>query len=57
MFGDVDEINELLMEFGVGGEVLDDVSVAVDCDEGCIVEWDGVCSHGVESPLRQAGMI
>ena len=54
---DIDEVNDLLRILGIGGYVLDDVTVEVDCPEGCTVEWDGQCSHGVQSPLRMAGMI
>lgn len=54
---DVDEINEMLAAMGIGGYVLDDVSCETECEDGCTVEWDGICSHGVESPLRRAGLI
>ena len=28
----------------------------LECPEGCVIEQDGQCSHGV-SPLRSAGLI
>lgn len=29
----------------------------VECEDGCMVEPDGVCPHGCESPLLEAGLI
>ena len=48
---DMDYMEELLFDMGpVAG-------VETACEEGCMVELDGVCPHGFPSPLRLAGMI
>lgn len=38
-------------------EVMDTGRSPTRCPEGCIVEPDGVCPHGFESILLEAGLI
>lgn len=50
------ELEEILPEgWETDGYGIDSCLVVPDC--GCVIEQDGQCQHGVESPLIAMGMI
>jgi hypothetical protein len=46
-----------LIDLIEGGVYVDEEQGYTDCPEGCIVEPDGICSHGYESAALTAGVI
>jgi hypothetical protein len=47
---------ELMEAIQSGGDT-DEIMGQTDCEEGCMVEADGLCPHGYLSAGRSAGII
>lgn len=55
----IDEILDAIGASSEGWSAYDDMGLdsLLEAPDGCVIEQDGKCSHGHESPLRAAGLI